>query len=151
MTCCRQRRGFLIPVFPTALKKPAVTQKRHEAQEMVMGAVAGAGAVNGLGAQSLSLDLPRLQQDIAEGRAMAAAPPGVRQAEKAVVFEENNKAGIKADELGEQQRQIRGKDASECITLRLSDSQNDKNIYTLLNVFFLCFLQLLKPRIMGIT
>lgn len=106
---------------------------------MVMGAVAGAGAVNGLGAQSLSLDLPRLQQDIAEGRAMAAAPPGVRQAEKAVVFEENNKAGIKADELGEQQKQIGGKDASECITLRLSDSQNDKNIYTLLNVFFNVF------------
>lgn len=76
---------------------------------------AGAGAADGLGAQSLSLDQPRLQQ---EGRAVAAAPPGVVQNEKAVVFEENNKAGIKADELGEQQRQLQGKDGPECITVR---------------------------------
>ncbi|XP_011608461.2 protein CASC4 isoform X2 [Takifugu rubripes] len=87
-----------------ALKRPAITQKRHEAQDAVMGAGAGAGAADGLGAQSLSLDEPRLQQ---EGRAVAAAPPGVVQDEKAVVFEENNKVGIKADELGEQQRQLR--------------------------------------------
>lgn len=94
-----------------------------------MGAAGGAGAADGLGAQSLSLDLPGLQQDRAEGRAVAAAPPGPRQAEKAVVFEENNKAGIKADELGEQQRQIRGKDAPECITVRLSDSLRTVSIY----------------------
>lgn len=106
---------------------------------MVMGAAAGAGAADGLGPQGLSLDLPRLQQDRAEGRAVAAAPPAGRQAEKAVVFEENNKAGMKADELGEQQRQIRGKDATECITVRLSDTQDDENIYTLLNVYFFFF------------
>lgn len=92
---------------PAALKKPAITQKRQEAQEVVV----GAGAGEGLGAQGLSLDLPGLQQDRAEGRAVGVAPPALRQAGKAVVFEENNKAGIKADELGEQQRQIRGKDA----------------------------------------
>lgn len=100
---------------PTALKKPAITQKRHEAQDAVMGA--GAGAADGLGAQGLALDQPRLQQ---EGRAVAAAAaaPGVGQGEKAVVFEENNKGGIQADELGERQRQLRGKDGPECITVR---------------------------------
>ncbi|TWW67983.1 Protein CASC4 [Takifugu flavidus] len=91
-----------------ALKRPAITQKRHEAQDAVMGA--GAGAADGLGAQSLSLDEPRLQQ---EGRAVAAAPPGVVQDEKAEVFEENNKVGIKADELGEQQRQLRAPEAKD--------------------------------------
>lgn len=100
---------------PTALKKPAITQKRHEAQDAVMGAGAGAGAADGLGAQGLSLDQPRLQQ---EGRAVAPAGPGGVQDQKAVVFDENNKAGIKADELGEQQRQLRGKDGPECITVR---------------------------------
>lgn len=99
---------------PTALKKPAITQKHHEAQDVLMGA--------GAGAQSLSLDQPKLQQDRAESRAVAAAPPGVMQGEKAVVFEENIKVGIKADELGEQQRQIQGKDAPECITVHLSES-----------------------------
>lgn len=49
---------------------------------------------------------------------MAAAVPGGVQDEKAVVFEENNKVRIKADELGEQQRQLRGKDGPECITMR---------------------------------
>lgn len=97
---------------PTALKKPAITQKRHEAQDAVMGA--GAGAADGLGDQSLSLDQPRLQQEV---RAVAAAPPGVVPDEKAVVFDENSKVGIKADELGEQQRQLRGTDGPECITV----------------------------------
>eukprot|EP00066_Takifugu_rubripes_P019195 XP_011608461.1 PREDICTED: protein CASC4 isoform X1 [Takifugu rubripes] len=106
-----------------ALKRPAITQKRHEAQDAVMGAGAGAGAADGLGAQSLSLDEPRLQQ---EGRAVAAAPPGVVQDEKAVVFEENNKVGIKADELGEQQRQLRApeaKDHAKVIPLPLNPAQ----------------------------
>lgn len=111
--------------FPTALKKPAITQKRH--QEVVV----GAGAADGLGAQSLSLDLPRLQQDRAEGRAVGAAPPAARQAEKAVVFEENNKAAIKADELGEQQRQIQGKGAPERITVRSGDSLGTMRVHTL--------------------
>lgn len=111
--------SVLVFFFPlTALKKPAITQKRQEAQEMVV----GAGAGDGLRAQGLSLDLPGLQHDRAEVRAVGVAPPALRQAEKAVVFEEHNKAGIKADELGEQQRQIQGKDAPECITVHLSDS-----------------------------
>lgn len=82
---------------------------------MGAGAGAGAGAADVLGAQGLSLDQPGLQLDRAEVR----AAPGLRPAEKAVVFEENNKAGIKADELGEQQRQIQGKDAPERVTERL--------------------------------
>lgn len=97
----------------TALKKPAITQKHDEAPDVVVGAGAGpgVGAADGPGGQGLSLDQPRLQQDRVEGQ---AAPPGiVKQAEKAVVFEEDNKAGIKADELGEQQRQLRGR---ECTT-----------------------------------
>lgn len=97
----------------------------------MIGAAAGAGAADGLGAQSLSLDLPRLQQDRAAGRAVVVAPPGVRQAEKAVVFEENNKAGIKADELGEHQRQIRGKGAFKRITVRLIDTLLAIRVYTL--------------------
>ncbi|CAF99685.1 unnamed protein product [Tetraodon nigroviridis] len=93
-----------------ALRKPAITQKRHQAQEV---GAAGAGAADGPGAQSLALDLPRLQQDRVEGRAVGAAPPAARQAERAVVFEENNKAAIKADELGEQQRQIQAPEAKD--------------------------------------
>lgn len=74
------------------------------------GAGPGVGAADGPGgAQGLSLDLPGLQQDRVEGRAAMIAPPGiVKPAEKVVVFEEDNKAGLRADELGEQQRQLRG-------------------------------------------
>lgn len=82
---------------------------------MVVGAGAGpgVGAADDPGGQGLSLDQPRLQQDRVEGRAAVIAPPGiVKQAEKVVVFEEDNKAGIKADELGEQQRQLRGTDCT---------------------------------------
>ncbi|XP_041799528.1 protein GOLM2 isoform X4 [Chelmon rostratus] len=96
-----------------ALKKPAITQKHDEAPDLVVGAGAGpgVGAADGPGLQGLSLDQPRLQQDRVEGRAAVVAPPGiVKQAEKTVVFEEDNKAGIKADELGEQQRQLRAPD-----------------------------------------
>uniref|UniRef100_A0A3Q3XHQ7 Protein GOLM2 n=1 Tax=Mola mola TaxID=94237 RepID=A0A3Q3XHQ7_MOLML len=91
-----------------ALKKPAITQKHDEAPDVVVGAGAGpgVGAADGPGGQGLSLDLPRLQERL-DVRAAGIAPPGiVKQAEKAVVFDENNKAGIKADELGEQQRQL---------------------------------------------
>lgn len=83
---------------------------------MVVGAGAGpgVGAADGPGGQGLSLDLPRLQQDRLEGRAAVVVPPGIiKQADKPIVFEEDNKAGIKADELGEQQRQLRG---TECTT-----------------------------------
>ncbi|XP_060893000.1 protein GOLM2 [Labrus mixtus] len=91
-----------------ALKKPAITQKHEDAPESVVGAGAGprVGAADGPGAQALSLDEPRLQ-DRVETRGKVVAAPGVmKQADKPIVFEEDNKAGIKADELGEQQRQI---------------------------------------------
>lgn len=78
---------------------------------MVVGA--GAGPVVGAADRPRSLDQPRLQQDRVEGQAAVIAPPGiVKQAVKAVVFEENNKAVIKADELGEQQRQLRGTEST---------------------------------------
>ncbi|XP_070759868.1 protein GOLM2 isoform X3 [Enoplosus armatus] len=98
-----------------ALKKPAITQKHDDAPDVVVGAGAGpgVGAADGPGGQGLSLDQPRLQQDRVDGRAAAAvvAPPGIiKQADKPIVFEEDNKAGIKADELGEQQRQLRAPD-----------------------------------------
>ncbi|XP_061598336.1 protein GOLM2 isoform X2 [Cololabis saira] len=88
-----------------ALKKPAITQKHHEV--VAAGADPGIGAADGPGGQGLSLDQPRLQMDRLEGRAAVIAAPGIiKQADKPIVFEEDNKAGIKADELGEQQRQI---------------------------------------------
>uniref|UniRef100_A0A3Q0R5N4 Protein GOLM2 n=1 Tax=Amphilophus citrinellus TaxID=61819 RepID=A0A3Q0R5N4_AMPCI len=94
-----------------ALKKPAITQKHDEAPDAVVGAGAGPG-VGGAdvpGGQGMLLDQPKLQQDRLEGRAAALAPPGInKQAEKSIIFEEDNKVGIKADELGEQQRQLRG-------------------------------------------
>ncbi|XP_068438733.1 protein GOLM2 isoform X2 [Clinocottus analis] len=98
-----------------ALKKPAITQKHDEAPDVVVGAGAGPGpgveAADGPGGQGLSLDQPRLQQDRVEGRAAVVAPPSIiKQADKPIVFEEDNKAGIKADELGEQQRQLQAPD-----------------------------------------
>ncbi|CAK6969788.1 protein GOLM2 isoform X1 [Scomber scombrus] len=96
-----------------ALKKPAITQKHDEAPDVVVGAGAGpgVGAADGPGGQGLSLDQPRLQQDRVEGRAALLAPPDVnKQADKPIVFEEDNKAGIKTDELGEQQRQLQAPD-----------------------------------------
>lgn len=98
-------------IYVAALKKPAITKKRDEAPDVVVGAGAGpgVGVADGPGGQGLSLDQPRLQHDRVEGRAAMIAAPGiVKQAEKTVVFEEDNKAGVKADELGEQQRQLRG-------------------------------------------
>uniref|UniRef100_H3CVI3 Protein GOLM2 n=1 Tax=Tetraodon nigroviridis TaxID=99883 RepID=H3CVI3_TETNG len=83
---------------PTALRKPAITQKRHQAQEEPGPGPAEAPAGQGGGPS--------------RGRGAASG-------------QENNKAAIKADELGEQQRQIQGKEAPECIT------------------------QLLKPRMRG--
>lgn len=95
--------------FPKALKKPAITQKHDEAPDIgAAGAEPGLGAAGSPGGQVLLLDQPRLQQDRLEGREARIAPPGVKQPDKPVVFEEHNKAGIKADELGEQQRQIQG-------------------------------------------
>lgn len=97
--------------FSTALKKPAITQKHDEAPDVVVGGGAGpvVGAADGPGGQGLSLDEPRLQQDRVEDRAAVVELPGIiKQADKPIVFEEDNKAGIKADELGEQQRQLQG-------------------------------------------
>lgn len=98
-----------------ALKKPAITQKQHDdAPDAVVGAGAGPGhgAADGVGGDDPLLDQPRLQQDRVDGRvegrvAAIAAPGPNKQADKPIVFEEDNKVGIKADELGEQQRQIR--------------------------------------------
>ncbi|KAK1891390.1 Protein CASC4 [Dissostichus eleginoides] len=91
-----------------ALKKPAITQKHDEAPDMVVGAGAGpgVGAADGPGGQGLSLDQPGLQQDRVEARAVIEIPNIIKQADKPIVFEEDNKAVIKADELGEQQKQI---------------------------------------------
>lgn len=73
------------------------------------GAGPGVGAADGPGGQGLSLNLLGLQQDRVEGRAAMIAPPEiVKPAEKVVVFEEDNKAGLRADELGEQQKQLGG-------------------------------------------
>lgn len=91
------------------MKKPAITQKHNDAPEVVVGAGAGLGPADGPGGQDLSLDQPRLQQDRVDGRGGEIAPPGInKQADRPIVFEEDNKGGIKADELGEQQRQLQG-------------------------------------------
>ncbi|XP_041842370.1 protein GOLM2 isoform X2 [Melanotaenia boesemani] len=92
-----------------ALKKPAITLKHGEAPDVVVVADAdhGLGAADGPRGQGFALDQPRLQQDRVDGRAAVIAPPGVlKQADKPVVFEEDNKANVKADELGEQQRHL---------------------------------------------
>lgn len=95
-----------------ALKKPAITQKHNEAPDVVVGAGAGPGVGAADGPGGLGLDQPGLQQDRVEGRAAVVAPPGVvRQPDKPIVFEEDNKERIKADELGEQQRQLRAPDS----------------------------------------
>lgn len=98
---------FFMLCLYTALKKPAITQKHDEAPGVALGAGAetGVGAADGLRGQGLALDQPKLQQERAEGR----GPPGaMKQADKPIVFEEDSKAGIKADELGEQQKQLQG-------------------------------------------
>ncbi|KAM4631237.1 protein GOLM2 isoform 2-T2 [Polymixia lowei] len=106
------------------LKKPAITQKHNDAPDMVVGAGAGPAVVagEGVGARGLSLDQPRLQQDRVvglglEARAVVVPPPGIFQqpipqavADKPVLFDEDNKAGIQADEFGEQHRQLRAPD-----------------------------------------
>ncbi|KAF7664416.1 hypothetical protein LDENG_00177830 [Lucifuga dentata] len=87
-----------------SLKKPSV-QKHNDAPDVV-----GGGAADGPGGQGLALDQPKLQQDKVEGQVAVVPPQGlIKQAvvDKPLVFDEDNKAGIKADELGEQQRQLR--------------------------------------------
>ncbi|XP_068176897.1 protein GOLM2 isoform X2 [Antennarius striatus] len=88
-----------------ALRKPSVVQKQMEIP--FPGAGHGVGAADGPGGQFLSLDRPGLQQDKVEIRAGLNAPEIiVNQAQKAAQ-EEDNKVGFQADELGEQQKQIR--------------------------------------------
>ncbi|XP_061671476.1 protein GOLM2 isoform X2 [Syngnathoides biaculeatus] len=94
------------------LKKPAITQMRDEAPDVVFGGGVGPGigAADGPGVQGLSLDQPRLQQDKVEGQAAVIAAPGViKLGDKPIVVEED-KSDIKADELGEQQRQLQAPD-----------------------------------------
>uniref|UniRef100_A0A3P9J9V5 Protein GOLM2 n=1 Tax=Oryzias latipes TaxID=8090 RepID=A0A3P9J9V5_ORYLA len=92
-----------------ALKKPAITQKHPDGPNVA--AEPGLGAADGPGGQGLLLDQPRLQLDRAEGQAEGMGPQAViKQPDKPVVFEENNKAGMKADELGERQRHAQGPD-----------------------------------------
>ncbi|XP_071762021.1 protein GOLM2 isoform X4 [Centroberyx gerrardi] len=102
-----------------ALKKPSITQKHMEAPDVVVGAGAGpgVGAADGPGGRGLSLDQPRLQQDRVDGRAAVVPPPGLLQqplpqavADKPILIDEDNKAGIQADEFGEQHRQLRAPD-----------------------------------------
>lgn len=110
--CCHSIRSSLIVLFATlfpGLKRPPITQKHDEPPDAAVGADGGpgAGAADGPGGRGLSLDEPRLQLDKVEGQAEAIAG-GIRQADKPIVFEEDNKAGIKADELGEEQKQVQG-------------------------------------------
>uniref|UniRef100_A0A3Q2XPC5 Protein GOLM2 n=1 Tax=Hippocampus comes TaxID=109280 RepID=A0A3Q2XPC5_HIPCM len=112
------------------LKKPAITLKRDEAPDVVLGAGAGpgVGAADGPGAQGLSLDQPRLQQDRGEGQAAVIAAPGViNLADKPIIFEEDNKSDIKADEMGEQQKQLGGKICTPTILLVLIIIWRKKN------------------------
>uniref|UniRef100_A0A8C6SA04 Protein GOLM2 n=1 Tax=Neogobius melanostomus TaxID=47308 RepID=A0A8C6SA04_9GOBI len=91
-----------------ALKKPSITQKQPDPPEGAVAPIgAGVGAADGPGVQGLSLDQPRLQQD---ARAPVVVAKGFGNQDKPVVFEEDNKVAIKADELGEQQRQLRAPD-----------------------------------------
>ncbi|XP_035986641.1 protein GOLM2 isoform X2 [Fundulus heteroclitus] len=115
-----------------ALKKPAITQKHNEPPDVgaAAGAEPGLEAADGPGGQGLLLDQPRLQQDQLEGRAAGLAPAVViKQADKPIVFEEDNKAGIKADELGEQQRRVQVDDKQlKRIPLPQDDAQVPKPV-----------------------
>nr|XP_046205497.1 protein GOLM2-like isoform X5 [Oncorhynchus gorbuscha] len=99
-----------------ALKKPAITQNHIELPDTGLrevGAGMGAGAGEGAG-RDLSLDLPVLQiQDKVlglgkEGRAGALQQqPPQAVADRPILFDEDNKAAIQADEFGEQHRPLR--------------------------------------------
>ncbi|KAM3876594.1 protein GOLM2 [Diretmus argenteus] len=110
-----------------ALKKPSITQKHIEAADVVVGAGAGPGVgeADGAGGRGLSLDQPRLQQDRGEGQAAVVPPPGLQQplpqaaADKLVLFDEDNKAGIQADEFGEQHRQLRAPDNVKGVQMKV--------------------------------
>ncbi|XP_031666102.1 protein CASC4 isoform X4 [Oncorhynchus kisutch] len=97
-----------------ALKKPAITQNHIEIPDTGLREVgAGMGAGEGAG-RDLSLDRPVFQiQDKViglglEGRvgALQQQPPQA-VADRPILFDEDNKAAIQADEFGEQHRPLR--------------------------------------------
>ncbi|XP_064833334.1 protein GOLM2 isoform X2 [Oncorhynchus masou masou] len=97
-----------------ALKKPAITQNHIEIPDTGLREVgAGMGAGEGAG-RDLTLDRPVLQiQDKViglglEGRvgALQQQPPQA-VADRPILFDEDNKAAIQADEFGEQHRPLR--------------------------------------------
>ncbi|XP_066510762.1 protein GOLM2-like isoform X2 [Hoplias malabaricus] len=101
-----------------ALKKPAITQKHMEPAEAAImikeeraGALAGDNAVH-----SLPLDRPDIPQEAGAGQGMGNHVAQIQQqvpqpvVDKPVLFDEDNKAAVQADEFGEQRRQLRGPD-----------------------------------------
>ncbi|XP_024295865.1 protein GOLM2 isoform X6 [Oncorhynchus tshawytscha] len=96
-----------------ALKKPAITQNHIEIPDTGLrevGAGMGAGAGEGAG-RDLSLDLPVQDKVLGlgnEGRAGALQQqPPQAVADRPILFDEDNKAAIQADEFGEQHRPLR--------------------------------------------
>nr|XP_046202126.1 protein GOLM2 isoform X5 [Oncorhynchus gorbuscha] len=97
-----------------ALKKPAITQNHIEIPDNGLREVgAGMGAGEGAG-RDLSLDRPVLQiQDKViglglEGRVgVLQQQPPQAVADRPILFDEDNKAAIQADEFGEQHRPLR--------------------------------------------
>uniref|UniRef100_A0A673XRQ8 Protein GOLM2 n=1 Tax=Salmo trutta TaxID=8032 RepID=A0A673XRQ8_SALTR len=88
--------------FSPALKKPAITQNHVEIPDTGLREV-GAG-------RDLSLDRPVIQDKVLgmEGRAGALQQqPPQAVADRPILFDEDNKAAIQADEFGEQHRQLR--------------------------------------------
>ncbi|XP_012689904.1 protein GOLM2 isoform X2 [Clupea harengus] len=105
------------------LKKPTITQKqaadsplKEDRGGMGAGAGPGAGAVEGAGV-GISLDRPDLPpQDSAldlehRGVVMLAQQQAPQaQGDRPILFDEDNKVRVQADEMGEQRRQLRAPD-----------------------------------------
>ncbi|XP_024259993.1 protein GOLM2 isoform X5 [Oncorhynchus tshawytscha] len=97
-----------------ALKKPAITQNHIEIPDTGLREVgAGEGAGEGAG-RDLSLDRPVLQiQDKVMGLGLEGRVGALQQqppqavADRPILFDEDNKAAIQADEFGEQHRPLR--------------------------------------------
>ncbi|XP_076148056.1 protein GOLM2 isoform X1 [Alosa pseudoharengus] len=117
------------------LKKPAITQKQAVDSPLRedrggMGAGAGPGPVPGAGAGvvegagvGISLDRPELPRDGALGleargvllQQQQQAPQA--QGDRPILFDEDNKVRVQADELGEQRRQLRAPDIAQAKAL----------------------------------
>ncbi|XP_061101455.1 protein GOLM2 isoform X1 [Conger conger] len=105
-----------------ALKKPAITQKQAghggdgEVKEERAGAGAGAGAGPGPDLQKDTMPLPGVPlPGVAQLGAMNGAlqqrvqqPPPPAVGDRPVLFDEDNKAAVRADEVGENRRPLRG-------------------------------------------